>query len=222
MSANLRLAHPAANSACQAWQRSAAPSQMPFAFHASTPGVLGPAAEQLTPVLPEKQQLTPAKGIQADTATHVGGRWQKQPMRAEPPTSSQSMTSAADGPYCTNKRDTQQTGPAVRQSSQLPVTPAAQLDGRMQEASQPVTAPRQTWGEGHPVIWGNSGSSSKHSRSSSKDQRGSRLVADLPAPILRSATAPPQLLLESQRGSNSPKKPVSKCSAQPGAPSEPA
>ena len=218
MSDNLRLAHPAANLACQARQRSAAPSQRPFAFHASTPVVMGPAAEQLTPVLPEKQQLMPAKGIPADTATHVGGRCENHPMSPEPPTGSQPMTSAADGPHCANKQDTQQTGPALMQSSQLPVTPAVQLDGRMQEASQPRTAPRRRRGEGHPVIGGKSGSSSKYSRSSSEDHWGSRLVADLPAPILRSATAPPPLLLESQRGSNSPKMPVPKCSAQPGVP----
>lgn len=216
-----RLLQEVASLACQARQDSAAPSQMPFAFRQAIPGVQGPAAVQLTPVLPEKQQLTPAKGIPADTAMQVGSRQQSLPMSAEPPARSQLMTSAADSPYCTNKQDTQQTGPALMRLSQLAVTPAAQVDGRKQDPWQPMKTPRQWWGEEPPRTGGRSGSNSRHSRSSSEDQRGRRLAADLPAPIRRSATAPAQLLLESQRGSNSPKKPVPKCSAQPGALPEP-
>lgn len=62
-----------------------------------------------------------------------------------------------------------------------------------------------------PDTRANSYSHSKHSRSSSEERRGARLQASLSGAIPRSATAPPQLLLESQRGSNSPKKPPPKC-----------
>ena len=212
----LRPAHQEASLASQALQRSAAPSQMPFAFQHSTPGVQVPAPEQLTPVLPDRQQLTPVEGVPADAPMHLGDGPHSLPATAGP-TLLQLTTSAAEGLHRAAQA-AQHSGPGVMQSSQLPVTPSMQPDGRIQETLQPENAiHRQTWGEGLSVVRGKPGSNSKHSRSSSEDQRGSRLGADLPTPILRSATAPPQLLLESQRGSNSPKKPLPKCTAQPGA-----
>ena len=67
-----------------------------------------------------------------------------------------------------------------------------------------------------PDMRANLYSHSKHSRSSSEERRGARLQASLSGAIPRSATAPPQLLLESQRGSNSPKKPPPKCHTEQG------
>ena len=159
----------------------------------------------------------PVEGMPADVPSHMGDRPQSLPTTAGPPTFLHLPTSAVEGLHSTAQA-TRYSTPAVMQTRQLPVTPSPQPDGRVQETLQLGKAvPGHTWGEGLSVMRGKSGSSSKHSRSSSEDQRGSRLGADLPTPILRSATAPPQLLLESQRGSNSPKKPLPKCTAQPGA-----
>ena len=216
----MRQAQQEASHTCQAPQHSAALSQMPFAFQHLASGKLAPAAEQLTPVLPDKQRLIPAQGTPADVSAISEGRQQGLFTSAGLPARSQVMTSAAEGLH-SMAQAAQHTRPVLMQMmqmSQLPLTPPAALHRRMQEAPKLLKAlSDQGWGEEQPVARGKSGGDSKHSRSSSEDQRGSRVGADLPTPLLRSATAPPQLLLESQRGSNSPKKPVPKCTAQPGA-----
>ena len=129
-----------------------------------------------------------------------------------------------------------QTGEAVQPSAALAVLPFAfqhwgpRLQRPLAEQSTPVLPHKEQLAlvEGtltdrahlevgvQPGMRAISYSHSKHSRSSSEGCKGARLEASLAGAIPRSATAPPQLLLESQRGSNSPKKPPPKCHTEQG------
>ena len=191
----------------------AAPSQLPFAFQQSTPGVQRPETEHLTPVLPHKLQLMPAQGTPADGVRPTECREQAQLESAKFAACSQHGTPAAQGQHST-AQIAQQTGPVPMRISPLLITPPG-LPSEDCLPKSDFAAPR--WGPGSPVMRGKSDSPSKHSKSSSEEQRGSRLGGGAAAGMIRSATAPPQLLVESQRGSNSPKKPVPRCSAQAGA-----
>ncbi len=191
----------------------AVPSQLPFAFQQSTPGVQGPQTEQLTPVLPHKQQLMPAQEMPADRLRPTEYREQTELKSARLAACSQPGTPAAQGQHSLAET-AQQNGSVPMQISLLLITPPGPpnegcLPGRDFAA--------QRWGPGSPVMRGKSDSHSKHSKSSSEEQQGSRLGGGAAVGMIRSATAPPQLLIESQRGSNSPKKPVPRCSAQAGA-----
>ena len=75
---------------------------------------------------------------------------------------------------------------------------------------------QQQFALGSPGMGTKSSSRYKSSRSSSEECRGSRCGAEVAVGIVRPATCPPQLALESQRGSNSPKKSGPRRFSQPG------
>ena len=78
---------------------------------------------------------------------------------------------------------------------------------------------QQQFALGSPGMGTKSSSRYKSSRSSSEECRGSRCGAEVAVGIVRPATCPPQLALESQRGSNSPKKTGPRRFSQHGMPS---
>lgn len=189
---------------------SSAPGPVQFAFQSSTPGPQRPLAEQLTPVLPHKQQQP--MGRPADRAQLEAAVEQVAPTL--------SLAGTPHGQdHISRAEQEQQSGRAPTGVSQalitlLAGTPHANSSRQSGEDGPPDADPTgQKAREASPAMRGALDSPSKHSRSSSEGQRGSRLGA---AAIIRSATAPPQLCMESQRGSNSPKKPVPKCSLQQG------
>ena len=176
----------------------------PFAFQQTTPGPLRPQAEQLTPMLHHRQHVPATDEVPSDAANPEAAR-----IQAHLPAHCMGDTACPPRPIlCEEQPRSAQVriGPLTLTSSYK--TPAADAivphgedcQYHANQSSQQQLAP------GSPGMGTKSGSRYKSSRSSSEECRGSRCGAEMAAGIVRPATCPPQLALESQRGSNSPKK----------------
>ena len=196
-------AHPGQHAAQQAKQSSALLAP-PFAFQQTTPDPHRTQAEQLTPMLHLEQHMPTTDGMPRDAAHPEAASMQAPlPVHCMPDTACLPRPVQGD----------EQLRSAQVQIKPLPLTlsketPAADAVGTLgrgcpHHASQ---SSQQRRVAGSPGMGSKSSSHYKSSRSSSEECRGSRCEADVAAGIVRSATCPPQLALESQRGSNSPKK----------------
>ena len=196
-------AHPSQQGAQQTKQ-SLAIAAAPFAFQQATPGPHWPQAEQLTPMLHHRQHAPTTDEVSRDPA-------HPEAASVQAPLLVQCMADTPCPPrliLCQEQLRSAQVRISPLTLTSSYTTPAADVvvpHGKdcQHHANQ---SSQQQLAVGSPGMGTKSCSRYKSSRSSCEECRGSRSGAEVAVGIVRPATCPPQLALESQRGSNSPKK----------------